>query len=359
MLRRWIKYLLAFALYYSGVVPLYLLLKGRSGRSEVVLLGYHRVLDPVRDGYDYTQRALVTWTGVFERQLGLLKRLCGFISFRDLPIGAAAPRPLPRLACIVALDGWRDTYERAYPVLRAHGLRAAVFLTTDFVGADTPFWHTKLAYLLLHARLDRLEERSLDPAVFPAALIAELLRLRSLRRPLGIDDIDGPIEAVKHLDRDRIEQAIHHLADRLEVSLAELAGRRFLLSWDEVSRMANDSLEFASHSCTHRVLPSLPRDEVRDELVRSRHAIESHVRAPVTAFACPNGECTPAIRQQILEAGYTLPLYRFNERDTLDHDRFQLRRLCVHNDMSMTPWGTFSRCLFAFELSGLRDLLPV
>lgn len=358
MLRRWIKYLLAFALYYSGGVPLYLLLKGRSGRSEIVLLGYHRVLDPVRDSYDYTQRALVTWTGVFERQLGFLKRLCGFISLRDLPIGAAAPRPLPRLACIVALDGWRDTYERAYPILRARGLPAVVFLTTDYVGADTPFWHTRLAYVLLHARLDRLDTRNLD-GVVPPALTAELLRLRSLDRPVGIDDIDGPIEAVKHLDRNRIEEAIDRLADRLQVSLAELAGRRFLLTWEEVARMSNDPVEFASHSCTHRLLPSLPRDEVRDELVRSRHAIESHVRAPVTAFACPNGECTPAIRQQILEAGYTLPLYRFNERDTLDHDRFRLRRLCVHNDMSMTPWETFSRCLFAFELSGLRDLLPV
>ena len=38
-------------------------------------------------------------------------------------------------------DGYRSTYEIAYPVLRKHGFPATVFLYTDFVGAaDALTW---------------------------------------------------------------------------------------------------------------------------------------------------------------------------------------------------------------------------
>jgi peptidoglycan/xylan/chitin deacetylase (PgdA/CDA1 family) len=49
---------------------------------------------------------------------------------------------LPRNAVLLTFDdGYRDVYERAYPVLKDLGLRAFLFPATDYVGGSRPFPH--------------------------------------------------------------------------------------------------------------------------------------------------------------------------------------------------------------------------
>ena len=48
-----------------------------------------------------------------------------------------AKEPLPRKTVAITIDdGYRSTYEVAFPVLRKHGFPATVFLYSDFVGAS-------------------------------------------------------------------------------------------------------------------------------------------------------------------------------------------------------------------------------
>src|SRR5581483_8586039 len=48
-----------------------------------------------------------------------------------------AKEPLPKNTVVITIDdGYRSTYEVAYPVLRKYGFPATVFLYSDFVGAS-------------------------------------------------------------------------------------------------------------------------------------------------------------------------------------------------------------------------------
>jgi peptidoglycan/xylan/chitin deacetylase (PgdA/CDA1 family) len=62
-----------------------------------------------------------------------LDRLPGILEGRE---------PMPRKAVAITIDdGYRSTYEVAYPILRKHKFPATVFLYTDFVGAgDALTW---------------------------------------------------------------------------------------------------------------------------------------------------------------------------------------------------------------------------
>src|SRR5262249_51914481 len=62
-----------------------------------------------------------------------LRRLLSFLQGKD---------PLPAKTVAITIDdGYRSTYEIAYPILRKHGFPATVFLYTDFVGApDAMSW---------------------------------------------------------------------------------------------------------------------------------------------------------------------------------------------------------------------------
>lgn len=62
--------------------------------------------------------------------------------------------------------------------------------------------------------------------------------------------------------------------------------------------------ELASHGVSHRPLHELPRDEVRRELVESRHAVESFGR-PCAGFRAPYFTMTDPVLAEVAAAGYT------------------------------------------------------
>jgi len=356
VLRNWLKYIIGFALFYSGILRIYNISRRQSGKSEVILLGYHRVLDLSSEGHDYSQRGLVTSVRNFASQIAYVKRHYGFISLDQLLYARNGKEHLPARSCIMSLDGWFDSYRWAFPILRDQKLPAVVFLTTDYIGTSRAFWHTKMSCILLTADLSRRDSKTLNLEIFPPALATELKRLYSLGRRLTVDDLDEPIEIVKRLASQQIDEIIEGLSKILEVPLSALEQRRFLLNWEEVKDMAQHGIEIGSHSRTHGILPLLPTHEVKKELGESKSAIERHTGMTVNVFACPNGECNAEIQRLILDAGYQIGFFQFNDHDKLEEESFTLRRICVHDGMSTNPWGEFSRCLFAFELSGILDI---
>ena len=101
-----------------------------SGFQTVPILCYHRF------GPKITK--LTVTKAAFEAQMNYLADngyyvvpLAKLRSFLD------GKEPLPKKTVAITIDdGYRSTYEIAYPVLKAHGFPATVFLYSDFVGAS-------------------------------------------------------------------------------------------------------------------------------------------------------------------------------------------------------------------------------
>ena len=106
-----------------------------SGAQAITILCYHR--------FGARASNLTVTPAAFDAQMGYLARngytviplarLSGYLEGRE---------PIPRKAVVITIDdGYRSTFEVAYPVLRRHRFPATVFLYTDFVGApDALTW---------------------------------------------------------------------------------------------------------------------------------------------------------------------------------------------------------------------------
>jgi len=101
------------------------------GYQIVPVLCYHHFAETC-------DSSLCTPTSLFEQQMKFLKEegysvisteeLDGFLAFR---------RAIPKKAMVINLDdGYRSTYDIAYPILKKYGFTATLFIYTSFIGAS-------------------------------------------------------------------------------------------------------------------------------------------------------------------------------------------------------------------------------
>ncbi len=106
-----------------------------NGVQTVPILCYHR--------FAQQRRKLVVARADFEQQMDYLARN-GYrvITMKELAAFLDGKEPLPKKTVVITIDdGYRSTYEIAYPVLKKHGFPATVYLYSDFVGAgDALTW---------------------------------------------------------------------------------------------------------------------------------------------------------------------------------------------------------------------------
>jgi peptidoglycan/xylan/chitin deacetylase (PgdA/CDA1 family) len=106
-----------------------------NGFQTVTILCYHR--------FGPNRSAMTLAPATFEAQMDYLKSN-GYrvITMKELAAYLAGKEPLPKKTVVITIDdGYRATYQVAYPVLKKYGFPATVYLYSDFVGAaDALTW---------------------------------------------------------------------------------------------------------------------------------------------------------------------------------------------------------------------------
>lgn len=106
-------------------------------RFAVPVLMYHRIneLTP-REAKSPLMRDLTVAPSEFERQMRyLVDRGFTLLPAREVEAAVREGRELPEKAVAVTMDdGYKDNFERAFPVLRRYGLPATIFLVTSTIG---------------------------------------------------------------------------------------------------------------------------------------------------------------------------------------------------------------------------------
>ncbi len=328
------KYFLAAAMYHLGLISLKL---RRAPDGAFIILMYHRIIarDEARNG---VQAGMYVEPGTLERQLRFLKRYFVFCPLEEVfdgsqrKVRAFHDRP----SCVLTFDdGWADFYTNCFPILKAYGVPATIFLPTHFIGSQDSFWTDRLSDLFFRrwreSKAGRGQLRAEEPG---DPLVQRLMRLDGSRE----SRLESAIALLKSQRNEEIERIITALATEWRIE-PNPPGRLFL-SWGEVKEMGQSGLiTFGSHTATHRILTTLSKEEVKEELVKSREELTARkaVDPAFIPFSYPNGNHTEDICRTVRDTGYHLAVTTKKGWNTRGADASLYKRFPIHQDMTFSP----------------------
>ncbi len=267
------------SLYFSGA---HVALKPFVAGVGVILTLHH--VRPPRPGRFQPNRLLEVTPRFLTRVVTYLRRSgLDLISLGEMHRRMSEGDFSRRFVCLTFDDGYRDTLQFAYPILREAGVPFAVYVPTSFPDRLGELW-----WLVLEAVIARNEHiglqidgrnRTFDCSSIAAkrALYDELYWwLRAL-----------PTEA-------EMRDVIRNLAACYHVDIAAFC-EELCMSWPELAQLAADPLvTIGAHTVNHPMLTKLSNEVARSEMALSRSVIEAALSVRPEHLSYPIGDRTSA-----------------------------------------------------------------
>lgn len=294
------------------------------GRWDGLLVfNYHRIGDG-RGTEDDEALYSATAEG-FDAQLQALATNCDVVGPDDLDL-VLAGRRRGRFAHITFDDGYRDNYTVALPLLRARGVGATFFVTTDFVDQRNAAWWDEIAWMV---------KRSARPVIEPNEFFGEPVRLgpgtgvlsTAIHFLLRIYKRLSPADTVRFVDfLAEATGAGHRPAEALAATW---------MTWDMLREAAAAGVEIGGHTVTHPVLARLSPTEQAWQVDQCRLRIEQEIGRPMRLFSYPVGgrqsfddHTRAALARNDVRYAFS---YYGGYQSTRRWDRFDIRRVAVES----------------------------
>ena len=276
--------------------------------GALTVLTYHRVL-PDAESRGCPFPSLVMPESWFRRQMTWLQRNARVLPL-DRALAALGQDSDPRPPVAVTFDdGYADNFEVAAPILRDCGLQATFFICTAPVRDASHFWYDSIAEGTLRWGSEVLKGHlassgeSLGSASSAHSIVAALKRWPDKVRRTAVEEVER------------------------RLGKGAWAYRSDAMTPDHVRALASGGHEIGSHTETHPIVPQLEEKVAIAELRNSKTWLEKTIGQTVSGFCYPNGDHTPATREQVTQAGYSYACLTEEGHNRPGMDKFRIRRV--------------------------------
>jgi peptidoglycan/xylan/chitin deacetylase (PgdA/CDA1 family) len=266
-------------LYFSGA---HMLLRPLLGGVGAVLT-LHNVRPPRRDRFQPNRLLEVTpefLESVIRRQR---RSNVDFVSLGEMYRRMTTGDFGRRFVCVTFDDGYRDTQQFAYPILKKYDVPFAVYVATSFADRVGEMWWLALEAVIARNTIVGLHMDGQD-RWFDCASVEQKY------------EVFGHIYwwLRKRKTEEELRQIVRDLAARNKVQIANFCDE-LCMTWPEIAELSTDPLvTIGAHTVNHPILAKVTEQAVRNELENSRAIIEAALGKRPEHFAYPVGDPTSA-----------------------------------------------------------------
>ena len=315
--------------YKTGVI--------RMGRGlwakSLTIVNYHRIDDPQRQGFDSFKPNVSATPEDFNLQMDYLSKWFNVVSLKDVVNWLDGHRDLPSYAALITFDdGYLDNYTAAYPILRQHNFPALIFLTTEHINTDAPFYWDMAAYCFHHTESNCLS--------FPDGI------KEYWSSPEQLDQVSRKwVEVMKTLPHLEKQVHVQRLPELLGVSVPAGFFQKLMMNWDQVRELQKAGIEFGAHTMHHPILTRISLEQVRQEVEGSKSRIEKELGKSILSFAYPNGQradLNEPIEQIVANSGIRAAFTLLNGPSSLGEVKqnpYAIRRIFISHKHSLSEYA--------------------
>jgi len=180
---------------------------------------------------------------------------------------------------VVALtfdDGYSDIYTHAFPILQKYNIPLNLYLTTSFPDHNAFLWWY-LVDELVHNKKTISFEINKESVKFECATVGEKQEVFRFFRNIILNNYNHYKELLTNIFNE------HHI-DIRAINIQNA------LNWDQIKEMSKNPLVcIGAHTKTHPIFNKITREEIIDEVLGSKKAIEERTGKEVNHFAYPYG----------------------------------------------------------------------
>lgn len=274
-----LKGILFFTAYYSRILHLLIYVQKKVRRQHcAAILFYHRFCIGSNDPHQLPHLDIRE----FSIQMRHIKRWYRVITMDELADRLADKTNFVSPFIVITIDdGYLNNYTLAYPVLKALGLPALIYLTTGFIGTNKAPWVDDLVDMLFLTKEETLR--------LPELFGEKILNI-STRSQKG-DVIKILFKVMLRLEHEEKLLIMQRLSKSLGVEeVCRNGAKRRMLNWNEVIEMSKNNISFGAHTVSHPTLSKMEPGEAEQEIFESKIEIEARIGSKVRHFAIPNGK---------------------------------------------------------------------
>jgi peptidoglycan/xylan/chitin deacetylase (PgdA/CDA1 family) len=245
-------------------------------RPCLLIFNYHRIAKEGDGPYD--PGLIEASPDQFDEHMRILKKHYALAELAEVQELVDHPERIRHCRVLVTLDdGYRDNHDVAFPILRSHGIKAAFFLATGFVGTNRVPWWDQLAYVVR-----RTEKRTLR-LDYPRELTYDI---DDTSRFAVIEALLSLYKGEKMADPERFLSGV---AEACGVTRPREASERLFMTWEEARSLVKGGMSIGSHTHDHELLARLSPEEQLHQCRLSREIIARELGLEVDAMAYPVG----------------------------------------------------------------------
>lgn len=296
--RGMLVHLVPILLFYTGLFWCWRFLN----KNKLTILMVHGVVDHNKA---HQWRPLWSRIGVdhFEKVIALLAKYYHFVTLDDaVEMIQGRQKMIPYSMVVTFDDGYRNNLTCAYPILEKYNIPAIIYLATNYIGNNKPFWIDRLDYALQTADVNGKQFN-----IGGCNILFNSNNREEFKS--SYKKIRKTAKAVKRADEEMVLE-LEDLSSQLEqASGKSLSGILAeddwsgLLNWDEVVS-SPDSLIYGAHTKDHVRLEFVEAGVASDQITGSKRAIEQATDKPCHHFCYPNGSYNQDIVQLVEACGF-------------------------------------------------------
>jgi peptidoglycan/xylan/chitin deacetylase (PgdA/CDA1 family) len=298
--------------------------KWATRKNGLYCFNYHRIGDCTLTPFDPNLYSCTV--SQFKKQLKFIKKNFQVITLEEAILLADNKLPLDkRYALITFDDGYVDNYEEAYPILKEEEISAVFFIPTDYVDSNIIPWWDEIAWMLKNTSKKAFSFADKNTVYLNSSILDKVIR--------------NFLTEIK-LDSRSMDEKILELKAKLGCEYkVNSKDKSLFVSWQQIKEMKSGGMTIGSHTCSHRILTHIDKENQLLELEQSKQCLEQYLGCNIDSIAYPVGQSNTfnqAICAMAQQLGYKIGFSFTNTVNDLPLGNvYQVSRLGIDNHPSI------------------------